>query len=160
MVNYSYIDTCILADILKQYQPINPNNPLIPSTFLKTNILKEINIAIESEGYEGMLITSSFSFIELINKFNDIFKNCNIESYKISNFLRQPPVWITIEELNENITSYLCEVPISNSHGHAISGDDAIHVATAISRQEKITFCTTDLRLANLNIKNISFVSN
>lgn len=160
MIKYCYIDTCVLADILKQYNSLYPNLPCQCSTFIGPHMLLEINRAVESMGYSGMLITSTFAFIELMNKFNEIFKGTKIKPYSLSNFIKQPPAWITIEDLTETISLHLCEVPVLTPNGESISGDDAIHIATAISRGEKISFCTTDNRLQQLVLNNISFIIN
>ena len=160
MIKYCYVDTCILSDILIQYNPLYSSHPLKTSKFLKPNMINEINNAIESSGDNGMIITSSFAFIELVNKFNDIFKDCDIQPYNISNFIKQPPLWITIEDLNERISWYISEVPQNTPKMKPISGDDAIHLATAMSRGEPITFCTTDSRMEQLEIRNITFLTN
>lgn len=160
MIKYYYVDTCILSDILIQYNPLYSVLPLKESKFLKSNMLNEINSAITSSGYEGMIITSSFAFIELINKFDEIFTGSCVQPYTICNFIKQPPSWITIEDLNDKISFYIGEVPQNTPKMEPISGDDAIHLATAISRGEPITFCTTDARMNQLKIKNITFLAN
>jgi hypothetical protein len=160
MIKYCYVDTCILSDILIQYNPLYSSRPLKTSKFLRPNMLNEINNAIESSGDNGMIITSSFAFIELINKFNEIFTDGHIQPYTIHNFIKQPPLWITIEDLNDKISWYIGEVPQNTPKMEPISGDDAIHLATAISRGEPITFCTTDTRMNQLKIKNITFLTN
>lgn len=159
MNRYCYIDTCILSDILIQYNPLYPSQPFTTSKFLKPNMLNEINKAIESLGDNSMLITSSFAFIELINKFDKIFGNTHIKSHTIGNFIEQPPLWITIEDVSITTSWYLCEVPQSTPKGEPISGDDAIHIATAMSRGEPITFCTTDTKMNQLKIENITFLA-
>ena len=159
MIRYCYVDTCVLSDILIQYNPINPLQSLEVSRFIKPNMLREINRAIESSGYEGMIITSSFAFIELINKFNDIFGQTKVQPYTIANFIKQPPQWITIEEVGNATSLSLCDVPQYTPLLETISGDDAIHIATAISRGEHISFCTTDLKIKQLSIGNIVFLT-
>lgn len=159
MIKYCYIDTCVLADVLKQYNGLYPYKPFTSSTFIKAGMLPEINRAVESMGDSGMVLTSAFAFIELLNKFNEIFNGSNIKPYTISNFIKQPPAWLTIEDVTEDITSYLCDVPISTPNGKPISGDDAIHIATALSRGEILSFCTTDTRLRELPFNNITFIT-
>ncbi len=160
MVRYCYIDTCILADILIQYNALYPSLPLKCSRFIGPNMLVEINRAVVSMGDMGMLLTSTFAFIELMNKFNEIFRDTNIKHFSLSNFIKQPPAWITIEDVSEITSLYLCDVPVATPSGEPVSGDDAIHVATALSRGEKLSFCTTDTRLSQLSLPNISFISN
>lgn len=159
MNRYCYIDTCVLSDILIQYNPLFPSRPFTTSKFLKPHMLSEINKAIESLGDNSMIITSTFAFIELINKFDEIFKNSSIQSYTIGNFIKQPPLWITIEDVSKTTSWHLCEVPQSTPKGEPISGDDAIHIATAMSRGEPITFCTTDTKMNQLKIENITFLT-
>lgn len=160
MIKYCYIDTCVLSDILKQYNALYPHLPYRCSTFIGPRMLTEINRAVESMGYSGMLLTSTFAFIELMNKFNEIFKGTKIRPFSLSNFIKQPPAWITIEDMTEDISLHLCDVPVLTPNGESISGDDAIHIATALSRGEKLSFCTTDSRLQQLSLNNISFITN
>lgn len=160
MIKYCYVDTCVLADILKQYNALYPYQPYKCSNFIGPRMLSEINRAVESMGYSGMLLTSIFAFIELMNKFNEIFKDTNIRPFSLSTFIKQPPAWITIEDMTEETSLHLCEVPVLTPGGDPISGDDAIHIATALSRGEKLSFCTTDNRLQQLSLNNISFITN
>ena len=153
------MDTCVLGDILKQYDGFNSSKALERSTFLKPSIKKNLNIAIESDGDFGMIFTSSFSFIELLNKFTVIFKESSFSIGKLYAFLKQPPGWITIEEIGEGLTNWFHLVPLTTPNGETISGDDAIHIATAMSRNEEIIFCTSDLRLLQLDIDKIIFLS-
>lgn len=159
MNKYCYVDTCILSDILIQYNPLQPLQPLAISKFLKPHMLREINRAIMSSGDEGMIITSSFAFIELVNKFNDIFQGTNIRPHSLANFIKQPPLWITIEDVGNDTSWNLCAVQQYTPAMEPISGDDAIHIATAISRGEPITFCTTDAKIIQLDIDNITFLA-
>lgn len=160
MIKYCYVDTCVLADILKQYDALYPNQPYKCSEFIRSRMLLEINRAVQSMGDSGMLLTSTFAFIELMNKFNEIFKGSKIKPFSLSNFIKQPPAWITIEDMTEEISQHLCDVPLSTPNGESISGDDAIHIATALSRGEQLVFCTTDNRLQQLSFPNISFITN
>ena len=159
MNRYCYVDTCILSDILIQYNPSQPSHPLTTSKFLKPHMLREINRAIMSSGDKGMIITSSFAFIELVNKFHDIFNGTNIRPHTIANFIKQPPLWITIEDVGSETSWNLCAVQQYTPKMEPISGDDAIHIATAISRGEPITFCTTDTKITQLDIENITFLA-
>lgn len=160
MISYCYVDTCVLSDILKQYNSGKPNNSLIASKFIKSRILTELNKAIDSSGDDAMIITSIFSFVELINKFHEIFSETKIKPIHLYSFLKQPPAWITIEDMTQYISLFLCDVPQTTLNGEPISGDDAIHLATAMSRGEKINFCTTDTKLEQLSINNITFITN
>lgn len=160
MIKYCYVDTCVLADILKQYDALYPNQPYKCSNFIGPRMLLEINRAVQSMGYSGMLLTSTFAFIELMNKFNEIFKGTTIKPFSLGNFIKQPPAWITIEDMTEEISQHLCDVPVLTPNGESISGDDAIHIATALSRGEKLSFCTTDNRIQQLSFPNISFITN
>ena len=159
MNRYCYLDTCVLSDVLIQYNPLFPTHLLSVSKFLKNNILNVVNKAIESSGEEVMIITSSFSFIELLNKYNEIFDNSSVQPHTIGNFIKQPPLWKTIEDVNEDTACFLCEIPQRTPNGEPISGDDAIHIATAMSRGEPINFCTTDTKINQLNIKNVFFLT-
>lgn len=155
---YCYVDTCVISDMLKQYNALHPYNAFSTSTYLKQHMLVEINRAVETKGEEGMIITSAFTFVELINKFFDIFNDSKVQVHSIRNFLKQPPSWITIEDINTATSLCLTDIPQKTPSGAPISGDDAIHIATAISRGETISFCTTDSKLKQLNLPNILFI--
>ena len=70
----------------------------------------------------------------------------------------QPPSWFIVENLSIDTAIQYCNVPLYVGE-EAVSSDDAVHIATAMQRGDKITFLTTDHILNKLQIKNISFIT-
>ena len=106
----------------------------------------------------GNIIVSSFVFIELLNKFDEIFKNDNFKIDRLKALLKQTPNWLIVEDLNNNVVKATINVP-SYVEGKNVSIDDTIHVATAISRGDEMFFLTTDTVLNRLKLPLIKFVS-
>lgn len=161
MASYNcFLDTHVFADLLLQYDSSLPNNLLEPKGFLSDRIVKRINPLIEGEGRDGIVLTSAFCIVEVLNKFPEIYKDIadpiRLMS-KLYGFLKQTPDWFLIDEININTTVSLIDVPNKNRIGELISGDDAILIATALQR-DNVYFCTFDNRLANLNLENITFI--
>lgn len=156
---YAYVDTCVLADIISQYNPKNPYNTVTEGTFLKRGMVRIVNRIIEDENESsGYIIASSFAFVELINKFNSIFKDTSMTLSRLMALMSQPPSWLIIEDINDRTAVSFCDVPDS-VNGESVSSDDAIHVATAMQRGDSLLFLTVDHILAQMSIPNISFIS-
>lgn len=74
MATYNcFLDTHVLSDFLFQFDSSLPNNSLEPKGFLTNNMLQRINPLIEGEGRDGVVITSVFNFVEVLNKLDDIY---------------------------------------------------------------------------------------
>lgn len=74
-MNYLLVDTCVLSDMMRQYDPCLPNAGFVEGVFLKKNMLRMINSVVQDmDGTSGYIVVSAFAFLELINKFSDIFK--------------------------------------------------------------------------------------
>ena len=161
MASYNcFLDTHVFADFLLQYDSSLPNNLLEPKGYLSDRIVKKMNPLIEGEGRDGIVLTSAFSVVEVLNKFPEIYKEVsepNRLMTKLYGFLKQTPDWFLIDEINISTTVSLIDVPNNNTKGESISGDDAILLATALQR-DNVFFCTFDNRLDNLNLKNITFI--
>ncbi len=158
MVTYLIADTCVLADILKQYDPLSPYKCYRKSKFLSIEMIKYINKVV-SEDDGGYIISSVFAFIELINKFDTIFKDSKVTIERLKSFISQPPHWCIIENINLNTAKQFCNVPTRTSRGESISADDSVHIATALQRGDPLYFLTSDSKLLDLDIKNITFVA-
>ncbi len=153
-----FLDTHVLSDFLFQFDSSMPNNNLEPRGFLTRKMLQKINPLIEGEGRDGIVITSVFNIVEVLNKIIDIYgDNAEKMIIKLYGFLNQTPEWFLIDDINITTANALIDVPIRNHLGDAISGDDAILIATALMR-DNVFFCTFDNRLEGLNIKNVSFI--
>lgn len=122
-------------------------------------MLNYINHIVLSKGDDGLIVTSSFTIIEIINKFDEIFDGTSFQIHSLLNFLSQPPEWFIIDELDINTSKNLISLPLYNSENKRISGDDAMHLAVAMSRKDLLYFCTSDDVLVGTTIKNIHFVA-
>ena len=159
MMYYCYLDTCVFSEVLKQYQFKSPNASYMECGFLSNNMLNYINHIVSSRGDDGLIVTSSFAVIEIINKFDEIFKGTSYQIHSLHNFLLQPPEWFIIDKLDINTSKNLVDLPLCNSENKIISGDDAIHLAVAMARRDPVYFCTSDKVLEGTTIENIHIVT-
>lgn len=158
-LKYLFVDTCVLSDLLKQFDPLRPYNPFQESKFITKGMVNLLNSIVEDKDQiEGYVISSVFAFVELFNKFEDIFGDNGITKERIESFMIQPPSWFIVENLSIDTAIQYCNVPLYVGE-EAVSSDDAVHIATAMQRGDKITFLTTDHILNKLQIKNISFIT-
>ena len=156
MVNvYAYVDTCVMADIIMNLDASNNLNPIV-GKYLTSEMLPFLNMIKKDERF-SKVITSAFTFVELINKFTSIFENTNVSLEKLYALMKQPPEWLIIEPVNELTEKSYCDVPtiVDNEN---VSMDDAIHIATALQRHDHIVFLTTDHILRKLEFPNLKFV--
>ena len=42
-IEYVFVDTCVLSDIIRQYNPLCPRNPLQEGNYLKKDMLRYVN---------------------------------------------------------------------------------------------------------------------
>lgn len=152
---YAYVDTCVMADIIISLDASNDLNP-VAGTFLLPEMLPILNKIKENERF-SKVVTSAFTFVELINKFSDIFKNTEVTIQKLYALMKQPPEWLVIEPLNELTEKSYCDVP-TKVEGENVSMDDAIHIATALQRNDEIIFLTTDHILRKIELPNLKFI--
>ena len=155
MTLFAYVDTCVFTDILRCYDPKTMSLNLTPLNFLNGNMINALHRVLEQE---GNIIVSSFVFVEIINKFDVIFKNDDITLERLKALLQQTPSWLIVEDINNDVVKASIDVP-SYVEGESVSVDDAIHVATAISRGDEMFFLTTDAVLNRLSIPKIKFIS-
>ena len=152
---FAYADTCVMADIIISLDANNGLNPVVGS-FLSSEMLPVLNRIKENERF-SKVVTSSFTFVELINKFSDIFKNTDVSLQKLYALLKQPPEWLIIEPVNELTEKSYCDVP-TKVENENVSMDDAIHIATALQRNDSIVFLTTDHILRKIELPNLKFI--
>lgn len=156
-VVYALVDTCVLSDIISQYDPRYPHKLLNEGKYLKKRMLGVINDIIDDDDENGFIIASTFAFVELINKFDVIFPS-SIKIERLLSILAQPPSWLIIEEINIETAKYFCDVP-NSVDGENVSSDDAVHVATAMQRGDNILFLTTDHILSKMKLPKITFIN-
>lgn len=152
---YAYVDTCVMADIIINLGTNNDLNPAV-GKFLSSEMIPILN-RIKKEERFSKVITSAFTFVELINKFSDIFKDTEVKIHKLYALMKQPPEWLIIEPLNELTVKSFFDVP-TKVDGKNISLDDAIHIATALQRNDALVFLTTDHILRKLKLPNLKFI--
>ena len=156
-IEYVFVDTCVLADILAQYNPLKPHERLEERSFLKHDMVRMVNKIVEDvNGDSGYIVTSSFAFVELINKMDSIFSGV-MRIERMMSIMNQPPSWLIIEPVNEQTANFYCNIP-NVVNGENVSSDDAVHVATALQRGDELTFLTTDHILKNMLVKGITFL--
>ena len=152
---FAYVDTCVMADIIISMGASNDLNP-VAGAFLSPEMLPVLNKIKEDERF-SKVITSAFTFVELINKFSDIFKDTGVRMKKLYALMKQPPEWLIIEPVNELTEKSYCDVP-TKVEGENVSMDDAIHIATALQRNDEIVFLTTDHILRKIELPNLKFI--
>lgn len=148
------IDTHILADLLKQYSSGKNNLPLIESEFITPKISNALNSCIESDGFNGVIVASSFAFIEIINQFKLVSDN-KFELSKVIGILRQPPNWFIVEPYTMQTVYFLTLVPKYNLDGNSVEMADAIHIATAMQRGPNTYIATHDKIMSRINYDNL-----
>ncbi|MEP7317094.1 MAG: hypothetical protein ABI921_00075 [Panacibacter sp.] len=151
------IDTHILAEILIKYSALKPNSLFDENELLTSKILNKINTCIDSNGFEGVVIASTFAFIEIINQFQKVSKGMFNVS-KLIGLLNQPPDWFIIEPYTKETAFYLISVPKYNLNHESVELADAIHVATAIQRGPNTFLATHDGVLSRLNYKDLGII--
>lgn len=152
---YAYVDTCVMADIIISLDTNNALNP-IARGYLTQEMLPVLNAIKEDERF-SKVVTSSFTFVELINKFASIFKDTDVTLEKLYALMKQPPEWLVIEPLNELTQQSYCDVP-TKVENENVSMDDAIHIATALQRCDDMFFLTTDHILRKIELPKLKFI--
>lgn len=156
MIQFAYVDTCVFTDILRCYDSKTMSLNMKPLSFLNRDMVRILTQVLDDN--QGNIIVSSFVFIELINKFDEIFRDDDFTVERLKAILKQTPQWLIIEDINNYVAKASISVP-SYIDNEGISIDDTIHVATAISRGDEMYFLTTDNKLKKLVISNIHFIS-
>ena len=93
------------------------------------------------------------AFVELARKWDDIIAG-RFLPYQLAAFIHAPPDWFSIEPLDEDLIPLFGQVPpevlMPDGSVQPIEWPDAVHVATALSREEG-RLVTSDRRLLQLN---------
>jgi predicted nucleic acid-binding protein len=109
----------------------------------------ELGADIQSPYAMGLVVTSTFAFIELSRNWQTMV-NGRFSIYQLEAFLIEPPEWFNLAPVDESLLPYYCEIPTDvfvRGERHAIEWCDAIHAATADSRGRDSLLATTDQRL-------------
>ena len=157
-IEYAFVDTCVMSDIIRQYNPKDPHRPLQEGNFLKKDMLKIVNRIISDDNESnGYIVASAFTFVELINKLSEIFGDI-IKVERIMSILCQPPSWLIIEAINKDTTICYCDIPNSVG-GEKVSSDDAVLIASALQRGDDLKFLTTDHIISEIKLPKITFIN-
>lgn len=153
------IDTCLIGDFLASFfddkislrRNFSTSNGLSQELVYRLNQI--LNAYYETESfYNGVVVTSSFTFIELGRKFKSISEE-RFSVDQLKAFIDQPPEWFVIDSLDKELYPYFELVPNSveiEGELKSIEWADAIHVATLFSRGDKSILATSDARLSKI----------
>lgn len=166
------LDTNLLADLMAQYydQAYSDRGFFINYKTLNSELIREINKIIawhtESDWGDisfnspGLIIASTFAFVEIARKFQVIVDG-RFTLEQFAAFIDQPPEWFFISSVDSTLVPYLAELPaevrLSNGDVKPIELADAIHLATAMSRDEYL-IATTDARMRKVGFLSARFV--
>lgn len=162
-------DTSVLAGLLQQYfeADVLRRGFFVPDDKLSVNLVRQLNRIIkyhsdtlyDHDSSPGLVIASVLAFIEVARKF-DVLSGGKYSIAQFAAFIASPPDWFRISPLDDDILSYLNELPIiiREKDGEPLELADAVHVATALSR-EKFYVVTTDKRIKSLGILNNNVIS-
>jgi len=160
------LDTMILADLLAQYYE---NNVLERGYFevkgkLHKDLTQKINrilnwhLGDDDSKYPGIIVASSFAFVEIARQFDNI-SNRRFKIEQFAAFIDQPPGWFVIASVDSalfpSLGSLPREISLPNGDIKPIEWADAIHIATAVSRDEPWLLASTDT-----SIKEVRFLKN
>lgn len=152
------LDTNLLSEVIKQF--FNNTETKIHFRFVSNSLIgrelaKEMNTIVEwytsdiDARCPGLIIASAFGFVEIARKFEEISSgHYNIEQFAA--FVEQPPIWFRISSVDSSLFPHLKLIPkrVSvNNVSKPIEWADAIHVATAMSRDEPWLLASTDTRI-------------
>jgi hypothetical protein len=151
-------DTHGFADVIVQYfsNRVFAGGQFLETPFLNRKCCNELNkivqTFVEADSLGSIVVTSSFSFIELARKFDSIFgSTLTIPQFRA--FINNPPEWLLIESIDEDIIMHFYSVPHSvvlpNGDTKPIEWPDAVPVATYYSR-ESAYLITNDQRIRSI----------
>jgi predicted nucleic acid-binding protein len=155
------LDTNIVADFLAIYfeRSVSIDGLFYPKYRINQQLCERINLVINEYRYgpgvfsKGLIVASSFSFVEIARKFDVVVYNrFSIEQFKA--FIDSAPEWFLIEPVTPDLFLLFNEVPERVDVGEgvleSIEWSDAIHVVTALSRGGSSLLCTTDHRIKKI----------
>jgi hypothetical protein len=152
------LDTNVLADLLAQYyeDEVRYGGVFESKGFLNPELVRKLNkiigwyTATDDGLYPGLVTASSFAFVEIARKFDEIAED-RFTLDQFAEFIDQPPEWFIVSAVDTNLFFYLCKLPgqvrTPNNKVLPIEWADAIHMATATSRDEPWLLAATDSRI-------------
>jgi len=157
------LDTNVLGDFFAQYfdaaRGNRGNGEFERGPFLSGEAASEINRVTRSfrrhgDSAAGIVVISSFAFVELFRKWDAITEGL-VDFDRLRGFMREPPEWLSIAPLDEELVPSFFEVPPSVYVGgrfRSIDWTDAVHIATALSRGDGHNIATTDEIMLGINL--------
>jgi hypothetical protein len=160
------LDTNILADLLAQFygNDFRINGYFKVEGHLNKDLTKRLNKIIkwhifnQEDDFPGLIVASSAAFVEIARQF-ELIANGRFSIVQLAAFIDQSPEWFSISGLDINLFYHLNRIPaqikLQNGAIKPIEWIDAVHVATAMSRDEPWLLAVTDRR-----IREIGFLRN
>lgn len=157
------LDTNILVDVLAQYyeESFRERSYFKTTKWLSRDLVRRLNrildwhLGNDDSPYPGLIVASSFAFVEIARQFEAIATG-RFTVAQFAAFINQPPEWFFIAAVDSTLLPYLCGLPREIS---LLSGDvkpiewtDAIHIATALSRDEPRLLAVTDARIREVEL--------
>ncbi len=147
------LDTGALADVLAQY--FQAEDRITPqfqtSRFLPPETARQINRIVHGNG-RYIVAASAMAFVELAHKWDEIVAG-RFQPHQLAALLQEPPDWFSVEPMDEDLIPVFGqvppEVPMPDGSVQPIEWPDAVHAATAFSREEG-DLVTSDQRLLQL----------
>jgi len=162
------LDTNILADFLAQFFGAvrRGHTSFAKQDTITGELARRINQIIrwhdwnlesgeDVEQYPGMVVASTFAFVEIARKWTDIVKG-RFEVTQMAAFVEQPPEWFTVEPVDENLVVAFCDAPTDVLMAHremqSLEWADAVHIATAFGRGDDSLLAVTDREMRQVSV--------
>jgi predicted nucleic acid-binding protein len=154
-VNDIVLDTNILSEFLFQYFKVFPEYKRFkPLGRMTKRTAGEINSIVRSYKRVNLVVASTFAFLEISRQFENIVKK-RFKLEQFSAFVDQPPEWFLVAPVDSSLFLHLAQIPaevtMPGGNVKRIEWADAIHLATALSR-EKCLLATTDRRIKQVKM--------
>lgn len=155
------LDTNLLSDLISSYYrfDIRKSGEFQSHNNINEKFCGKLNLILNNYRNnltleDGVIVASSFAFIEIARQFERI-SNGEYTAIQFKAFIDSPPEWFIIAPINNDLFIYLNELPNSvempGGQILTIEWADAIHIATALSR-DNCNVATTDGRLVAIPI--------
>jgi len=153
------LDTNYLAELITQYYQTNhlENDYFRESSLFQDSLIRELNNIVRNynNGFlTGLIIASSYAFVEIARKFDGIVKD-RFTIEKFAAFIEQPPSWFFISSVDYSLFQPLLDIPgyvVLNGEIKPIEWADALHIATALSRDKPWLLAISDRRMKEIKI--------
>lgn len=142
------LDTDALAEFLAQYYGATNRGrerfSADEAGCLSDRAAQEINRIRDffclEEWAKDHVIASTMAFMEVVRKWDHLIKR-RVQPYQLRAFLAQPDDWFLITAVDDSLIPFYCQLPatvqMAGGNVENIEWTDAIHVATALSRNEE-----------------------